>query len=69
MCKEGFEKDKEGKCMPKPVPEGVYGAIPGVLQQRLSSTPSGDCSEYVDKKTCNEQYNKCAWYRYPKNKW
>jgi hypothetical protein len=45
LCKEGFEINKRGECIPKPVPEGVYGVTPG-LQQRPSSKPRGEVNPY-----------------------
>ena len=61
LCKKGFEKNKEGLCI-KHVPEGVYGAIPG-LQQGRSSKPSDDCQQYKYAENCEVQsQGRCAWY-------
>jgi hypothetical protein len=45
LCKEGFEINKRGECIPKPVPEGVYGVTPGL--QRRSSKPRGEVNPYA----------------------
>ena len=62
LCEEGFKKNHRGRCI-EDVPEGVYGVTPGQNKKlsRRSSKPSGDCSDYNSKETCDEQSSKCGW--------